>query len=224
LIGFVKVRFIAIVIKQLTFGVLWQDHFLHGPEDFVISCFADLLYLYFNFSGFCDIVIAMAALIGIDVKENFDSPFLARNLRDYWTRWHITLGDVCNALVFTPLSQTLGRAWGRRFGDVAICVAILTTFCAIGLWHGFSWNFLLYGLAHGFGVCAVYVFDVWLKKTKRRKAYLANRWARGGAIALTFCYAALTMFFFDNDLDGMRRIADQLRFGAEPTITARAAR
>jgi len=220
IIGLVKVRFIATICKQLTFSVLWGDGFLHGPEDFVVSCAADLLYLYFNFSGFCDIVIAIAALIGIDVRENFQSPFSARNLREYWTRWHITLGDVANALVFTPLSQSLGRAWGRRFSDAAICVAIFATFCVIGLWHGFTLNFLFYGIAHGIGVSAVYVFDLWVKRrfgAKRRKAYLANRWARAAAVTLTLSYAAGTMFLFDNDTRGMQNIVEHLRWSTSTT-------
>src|SRR6185369_5069735 len=64
------------------------------------------LYIYFNFSGYCDIVIAGASLFGITMPENFDSPFLARNLIDYWTRFHKTLGFWIRDYVFTPLFRT----------------------------------------------------------------------------------------------------------------------
>lgn len=219
LVGLVKVRFIAVLCRQLTFSVLWADGHAHGPEDFAVSAFATLAWLYFNFSGFCDIVIAIAALIGIEVTENFDSPFVSRNLREFWNRWHITLGDVARAIVFTPLSGTLGRALGERRVDFAVCISILATFVAIGLWHGLTLSFLLFGIAHGIGLIAVHLYDRWLKRrwgAKRRRAYLANPWVRLAACALTLSYASATMFFFDNDTSGLNRCISEFRLTPRP--------
>ena len=72
------------------------------------------IYLYLNFSGFCDVVIGASALIGITIDENFDNPFRARNVNDFWTRWHITLSTYLRDMVFTPLSKMLIRLTGPK--------------------------------------------------------------------------------------------------------------
>src|SRR5262249_24320848 len=97
------------------------------------------LYVYFNFSGYCDIVIPSAARFGIRMPENFNYPFLARNLIDYWTRFHITLGLWIRDYIFTPMYKTIALHWPSRAASLAF-VCYFVAFLLAGIWHGSTWN------------------------------------------------------------------------------------
>jgi len=112
-----------------------------------------LIYLYFNFSGYCDIVIAGAALVGIKMPKNFDRPYLSRNISDYWTRFHQSLGFWVRDYLFTPMYKSLATRWSQHaHGLVYPCYMV--AFIVAGLWHGNSANFFVFGLLHGAGICA----------------------------------------------------------------------
>ena len=97
------------------------------------------LYLYCNFSGYCDMAIGAAGLIGIPVAENFNNPFAARNVKDFWNRWHITLSSYMRDVVFAPLSKNLVRAMGPAYANHAIALTITVVFLLVGVWHGVGW-------------------------------------------------------------------------------------
>ena len=106
--------------QQLTFTNLWSDGFRHGYGDFMLSGAAYYIYLYMNFSGYTDIAIGLSAVLGIRVKENFANPFLARNIREFWQRWHITLSGFLRDHVYIPLG-------GNRQGEARRHVNLLAT-------------------------------------------------------------------------------------------------
>ncbi len=199
-VGAAKFSFLANLCHQLSFSGLWFDGNDHTAFDFVLSSVAYYLYLYANFSGFCDMMVGMSGLLGIRVTENFDNPFAARNVKDFWNRWHITLSTYMQEMVFNPLSKYLAAWTGGRGVNHCIAAGILVTFGLIGIWHGVGWNFLLFGLYHGIGVVAVHYYTLWLKKRlgKRLLAYNHNRWIRAAAIVVTFFYVSLSFFFFEN--------------------------
>jgi D-alanyl-lipoteichoic acid acyltransferase DltB (MBOAT superfamily) len=114
LIGAVKYRFLGPLLNQLTYSGLLLDGHPHKWVDLPIAAVAYYLYLYCNFSGFCDIAIGGAGLMGISVIENFDNPFAARNMQEFWNRWHISLSRYMRDVVFSPLSKTLVRLFGPR--------------------------------------------------------------------------------------------------------------
>jgi D-alanyl-lipoteichoic acid acyltransferase DltB (MBOAT superfamily) len=116
------------------------------------------LYLYLNFSGYCDIVIAGASLVGIKLPENFDWPFLARNVSDYWTRWHRTLGFWIRDYLFTPLYMSVAEAWPARAESLAFLCYFVAFFVA-GIWHGPTMNFMIYGLFQAVGVSAAKLWE-----------------------------------------------------------------
>jgi len=95
-----------------------------------------------DFSGYSDIAIGTAQILGFRLSRNFNRPFHADSMAEYWKRWHITLSLWMRDYVFFPLC-------GRRPGMVRICASIVTTFLANGLWHGAQWNYLASGLLHG---------------------------------------------------------------------------
>jgi len=182
--------------------------------DLGIAAVAYYFYLYLNFSGYCDVAIGLAGLAGISVPENFRNPLMARNLKEFWNRWHITLSEWMRDLVFSPLAKKLVTRVGPKYANHAIAGIILLVFMLIGVWHGKGWTFFIYGLLHGLGVVANYYYTLALKKHLSREEYLsymANRWIEAVGILMTFCYVAGTLFFMANSPTQIYQILHVLR-------------
>ena len=120
LVGAVKYQFLGNLCNQLTYSGLLLDDHPHHWVDLPVAMLFYYLYLYLNFSGFCDMAIGAAALIGIPVPENFENPFAARNVKDFWNRWHITLSIWMRDVVFSPLSKFFVGKFGIHLADHAI--------------------------------------------------------------------------------------------------------
>jgi D-alanyl-lipoteichoic acid acyltransferase DltB (MBOAT superfamily) len=215
LIGGVKFLFLGNVVNALSYsGLFFNDHY-HLWIDLPIAAVFYYLYLYCNFSGFCDMAIGAAALIGIAVPENFKNPFLARNVQDFWNRWHITLSLYMRNVVFTPFSRYLARVMGPSRVNHAIALTIMMVFVLIGIWHGVGWNYLAFGAIHGLGVICNHYYTLSLKKWLGRdgfKAYISNRWIHAAAVVLTFCFVSFSFFFFANTPDQMKEILSSIRW------------
>lgn len=158
-------------------------------------------YLYLNFSGYTDVVVGLAALCGVRLPENFDNPYLSRNIQEFWGRWHMSFGVWIRHYVFTPLcKELLTRARGRHAGPLT-ALAVLVTFVAVGLWHGTTPGFLVFGIAHGLAIvaCGLWggLLKAWLGKAGR-KQFLARPATRWASTALTFAFVCLTMQVFAN--------------------------
>jgi D-alanyl-lipoteichoic acid acyltransferase DltB (MBOAT superfamily) len=196
-------------LEQLGYSGLLLDGHPHHWLDLAVAAVAYYLYLYCNFSGFCDMAIGAAGLIGIKVEENFANPFAARNMREFWTRWHMTLGLYMRDVVFTPLSKRLSRRLGPAATNHATALAIATVFVLIGIWHMPGGNYLAFGCMHAVGVVGVHYYTLALKRRlgrERFQAYTAHRGIRAGAVALTFVYATASHFLFANSFAQMRAI------------------
>ncbi len=101
-----------------------------------------LLQIYFDFSGYSDMAIGLGRMFGFDFKENFNYPYTADSMQDFWRRWHISLSSWFREYVYIPLG-------GNRKGLVHTGVNRVIVFLLTGLWHGASWNFVIWGLFHG---------------------------------------------------------------------------
>ena len=214
LVGAVKYLFLGNLCNRLTYsGLLFDDH-LHHWIDLPVAMLFFYLYLYLNFSGFCDMAIGAAGLMGIAVPENFDNPFAARNVKEFWNRWHITLSVWMRDVVFSPLSKFFVTKMGIQLADHAIALTITIVFLLVGIWHGCGWNFAAYGAAHALGVVANHYYTIFLKKKlgrERFKAYNENRWIRAVAVVLTFCYCGASLIFFANTFPQIKEIFSILR-------------
>lgn len=114
---------------------------------FVDSWIAALSYtfqLYFDFSGYTDMAIGAALLFNIRLPQNFNSPYKALNIQDFWRRWHMTLSRFLRDYIYIPLG-------GNRRGEMIMLRNLMLTFLIGGLWHGAGWTFLFWGLLHGVG-------------------------------------------------------------------------
>jgi len=214
LVGAVKYRFLGPLLNQLTYSGLLLDGHPHPIIDLPLAAIAYYLYLYCNFSGFCDIAVGAAALMGIPVAENFANPFAARNPRDFWNRWHITLSQFMRDVVFSPLSKALVRTLGATRTNEAVAVTILVVFLLVGVWHGVGWNYAAFGAIHGVALVANHYYTYALKKRLGRErfaAYNRNRVVHGVAVCSTFVFVAVSLFFFANNQDEMARIFSMLR-------------
>lgn len=135
--------------------------------------------IYFDFSGYCDMAIGLGLLFNIRLPGNFNSPYRAENIADFWRRWHITLGRFLMSSVYIPLG-------GNRCGKFRNCLNLLITFFISGLWHGASWLFVLWGVLHG---SALVVQRVWSK-------FLGLKMHKIPAVLLTFFFVTLTWVLF----------------------------
>jgi D-alanyl-lipoteichoic acid acyltransferase DltB (MBOAT superfamily) len=214
LVGAVKYQFFGSLCNRLTYDGLLLDSHPHHLIDFPVAVFFYYLYLYCNFSGYCDMAIGAAGLIGVPVAENFDNPFAARNVKDFWNRWHITLSIYMRDVVFSPLSKFLVRVMGPARANHAIALTITVVFLLVGIWHGVGWNYAAFGAAHALGVVVNHYYTIILKKRLGRegfKAYTENRWIHAVAVMLTFCYVAASLMFFANTFPEMKQIFASLR-------------
>jgi alginate O-acetyltransferase complex protein AlgI len=108
------------------------------------SCHVILGTLYFDFSGYSDMAIGSAMMLGIEIPRNFDRPYSATSIIDFWQRWHISLTSFITGYLYTPILKS--------FKKRTLAVASLATFLAMGiagLWHGAAWTFVVYGMLHG---------------------------------------------------------------------------
>ncbi|MCW5960573.1 MAG: hypothetical protein KIS76_10465 [Pyrinomonadaceae bacterium] len=202
LVGLTKFLFLANLANQLTYSGIFLDGKPHLLIDLGIAAVFYYFFLYLNFSGFCDIAIGIAGLMGIKVRENFNNPFAARNVKEFWNRWHITLSEYTKDVIFTPLSKVLIGKLGVRHANSAIALSIFTVFLVIGIWHGVGWNFVLFGLVHAAGVVSNHLYTVFLKRRLGRegyKSYNNNRLVNAFALLITFAYVAFSFSVFAND-------------------------
>ena len=101
------------------------------------------LQIYFDFSGYSDMAIGLAEALGFHFRENFDLPYISTSVREFWRRWHISLSTWFRDYLYIPLG-------GNRKGQIRTYINLIIVFFATGLWHGAQWNFVIWGLYHGF--------------------------------------------------------------------------
>jgi membrane protein involved in D-alanine export len=156
--------------------------------------YAYTFYLFFDFAGYSAFAVGFSRLLGIRTPENFDRPFLSRDIREFWNRWHITLSfwfrdHIYNRFIFAALK---GR-WFRS-SQVASSLGYLLTMGLMGLWHGTAANYLVYGLYHGVLLAATAAFD---RAYKGNRLLNDSRWRwRLASILLTFHLVAVGLLIF----------------------------
>jgi len=152
------------------------------------------LMIFFDFSGYTDIAIAIALLLGIKLPENFNAPYFKPNLTQFWNNWHITLTQWMRAYYFNPVTRWLRT----RALPVTLILLItqITTMLLIGLWHGVTWNFAIWGLWHGLGL---FIHNRWSEFARARFPQGGDAWARvqpALGAAATFVYVTLGWVWF----------------------------
>jgi D-alanyl-lipoteichoic acid acyltransferase DltB (MBOAT superfamily) len=202
--GFFKVNVLAMLLLSAQEGALQElQHSFPSSQKFLPALLLAVVYpffLYLNFSGYIDIVMAVARLMRIRLPENFDRPFSASSFLDFWNRWHITLSTWLKTYVFNPLLLTLMR----RVSSLTVqpflgVLCFFVTFFLIGVWHGRTSEFVVFGVLQGAGVAINKLWQIGLTSAMGRNGYkkLANNliyFALGRG--LTFSWFAFSLFWF----------------------------
>lgn len=174
------------------------------------------LQLYFDFSGYCDIAMGVAAFFGYDLPLNFDSPYKAVNIMDFWKRWHKTLTDFLTKYVYIPLG-------GNRKGTFRMYVNFLIVFFVSGIWHGAGWQFVVWGMMHGVLYAITRAVSGRGKDNNVRTEADSGRIHRmlrglshGVSVLLTFLYVNVAWVFFraSSVKEGVRFLHRLVRGGA----------
>jgi alginate O-acetyltransferase complex protein AlgI len=178
-----------------------------------IGLYAYAAYAYFDFSGYSDLAIGSARILGLQLPENFNWPFLQRNIRDFWTNWHMSLTSWLVDYVYWPVVRKLRNADYFRSRPVLLSVVGMNaTFLACGAWHGESWSFVLWGAYHGLGISVLTVYQRQKKRIRNRRVqkYFASRTSRVmGAVAASH-YFVLGTLLFALDFSQLRTLAAAL--------------
>ena len=123
------------------------------PDNFAVGllwlgALSQLFLIYLDFSGYCDIVIGISRLMGIRIRENFNSPFIAKNIQEFWERWHISLSSFVKDYVFSPMIKVIFKL-PATVQPTLVMASYFFTMILIALWHGTTVGFLVFGLVHG---------------------------------------------------------------------------
>jgi len=154
------------------------------------------IWLYLDFSAYSDIAVGIGRLIGVATPENFNRPYLARNVIDFWERWHISLSMFIRRNIFFPIQIALMRRTDSRAPLLVASFSFIVSFLVCGLWHQISWVWVAWGLLQAAGLITCTCHRVLLLKWLGRKGlnrYMANPWIHLAAIVLTFEFAVVAV-------------------------------
>lgn len=183
-----------------------------------IATLAYGLQIYFDFSGYSDMAIGLALIFGINLPRNFNSPYKSSSIIEFWKRWHITLSKFINEYLFNPIALFIARntfiSNSPLINNLSfIIIPAIITFCISGLWHGASWNFVIWGLMHGIYVVINSFFKFFDFNFVKNKSFSFF------SIFLTFFFVNIAWVpFRANDFSSFKTIFKSL-FGQESFIS-----
>ncbi len=151
-LGLIKKLLIADYLANNLVGRIFDTPALYSSAEILIGVYGYALQLFFDFSGYTDIAIGVALLVGFRLPENFRRPYLSIDLADFWRRWHISFSEWLRDYLFDFLPKR------RKYPVLSYSYAFLVTMMLGGLWHGLTWNFLIWGALHGLGLGVVFAW------------------------------------------------------------------
>ena len=162
-----------------------------GRADACLVIFFYALQLYFDFSGYCDMAVGIGRMLGIEIPVNFNSPYKATNIVDFWKRWHITLNRFLTKYVYIPLG-------GNRKGKGRMYLNLLLVFFISGLWHGAGFHFMVWGMLHGVLYVATRFWQGHAQKENDKNVITGKIMTIVSQIA-TFLYVSVAWVYFRAD-------------------------
>jgi len=199
------------VIVSDYIAVNFVDRIFSNPEFFsgfenLLGIYGYGLQIYCDFSGYTDIAIGVALMLGFRLPLNFNSPYKARNLTDFWRRWHISLSRWLKDYLYIPLG-------GSRKGKIRTLMNLLITMLLGGLWHGAAWRFVLWGGLHGIGLA---LHKVWNHIIPGRRS-VDSVLTRFFSVFLTFNFVTFCWLFFRAEsIEKIGTIFSRIQYGFWP--------
>lgn len=182
LIGVVKKALVADYLAQYDDLVFSEPGAYSGFET-LMGAVGYVMQIYCDFSGYSDMAVGLAAIMGFKLPPNFDFPYKSKNISEFWRRWHISLSSWLRDYVYIPLG-------GNRKGAFRSCLNNFLTMMLAGLWHGAAWKFVFWGGLHGLGLAVHKACAPWLRRMPD------TRWVDTASWALTMIFVTLTMVLF----------------------------
>ncbi len=149
----------------------------------LVSMYSYGLYLFFDFAGYSLFVIGISSIMGYDIPHNFNKPFISKNIKDFWNRWHMSLSFWFRDFVAMRLMKTImEKRWTKNMALIAN-LGYMASMGLMGFWHGFTWFYIVYGFYHAILLMGYYA---WLRLKKKRKWKIPNnRWTSAVSIFIT---------------------------------------
>ncbi len=190
--GLFKKVVIADNITAIT-SQIFEHYHLYPGSTLLLAAFLYTIELYTDFSGYSDMAVGVARLMGLNIVNNFRLPFFSQNVAEFWQKWHISLTVWMTEYVFTPLSFIF-----RKYGKTGTIIAIIINFILVGLWHKLTWPYILYGFLHG-----CYFIPLILRGTVNSNTIMAKDRAlptlkEFGYMMGTFTIIMLTLVIFNS--------------------------
>ncbi len=182
ILGIVKKAIIADYIAQYN-DLIFDSPTGYSGFESLMGVIGYVMQIYCDFSGYSDMAIGIAMIMGFKLMKNFDFPYKAQNLSDFWRQWHISLSTWLRDYVYIPLG-------GNRKGTIRTYVNNFLTMLVGGLWHGAAWKFVIWGGLHGVGLAVHKACQPWLRKLPD------NWWIKAVSWSLTITYVGLLFVFF----------------------------
>jgi len=193
--GFLYKFIIAALLK-----IHCVDGVEHKPGFLAVAAYmyAYTFYLFFDFAGYSAFAIGFSRIFGIRTPENFDRPFLSKNIRDFWNRWHISLSFWFRDHIYMRFLLAAGKGKWFKGKHTASYLGLFLTFGIMGIWHGPEWHYILYGIYHATLLCC---YDAFARWNKQSKFWPDGPWWRAANIALTFHTFAFGLLIFSGRLE-----------------------
>ena len=185
-IGLVKKLLIADFLSENLVTRVFDTPTLYSGLEVLAAIYGFALQLFFDFSGYTDIALGVGLLMGLRLPENFNRPYLAINLMDFWRRWHISFSTWLRDYIQERLPQNR-----RKKPMLSYSYTVIVTFLLGGLWHGIGWTFLTWGALHGVALATVRLY-----KNRQPRGKQPTRWGTIVATILTFHFVCFTWIFF----------------------------
>jgi len=191
-LGLAKKVMIANVLGSYADEIFATESLLLNTQVAWLGALAYTFQIYFDFSAYSDMAIGLARMIGFNIKENFNNPYISSGISEFWKRWHITFGTWLRDYLFLPLAYALSRRipeneyWGIKTDKWLYIMASLITMLVCGFWHGAGWTFIIWGLYHGIFMAI-------------ERLFLARLFKKSGKIvaaAITFLVVTISWVIF----------------------------
>ena len=170
----------------------FQNYASLGLLESWIAVLAFTFQIYFDFSGYTDMGRGSAQLLGIELPKNFNLPYIANSVSDFWKRWHISLSTWLRDYLYIPLG-------GNRCSNTKKQINLLLTMLLGGLWHGAAWHFVVWGAVHGVGLIVFHAYSKLVKASNYLTSFHAGIIGKAFSIVLTFLFVVMTWVFFRAD-------------------------
>jgi alginate O-acetyltransferase complex protein AlgI len=175
---------------ELYTEAVFGNYYHHTGTTLLVGALFYTIQMFADFAGYTDMAIGSAQVLGFKLIENFNTPFIAKSVSEFWRRWHISLSSWVNEYIYNPIAVSL-RSWNKW----AVVVACMITFLILGFWHGPNWNYIVFGFLQG----VILSIELFTRKSRKKLRSKIPAWLNSIAgVTFTFGYFCFSLIFFRN--------------------------